>query len=58
MLNRFINLELSKNQQTIINITAGVLNMLVTTMISFVLSPYIVRTLAHFSQVRCYSGSE
>lgn len=45
MLNRFINLELSKNQQTIINITASVLNMLVATMISFVLSPYIVRTL-------------
>ncbi len=45
MLNRFINLELSKNQQTIINITASVLNMLVTTLISFVLSPYIVRTL-------------
>lgn len=45
MFNRFINLELSRNQQTVINIVAGVLNMLVTTLISFVLSPYIVRTL-------------
>lgn len=45
MLKRLITLELTKNQQTIINITAGILNMLVTTLISFVLSPYIVRTL-------------
>ena len=45
MFKRFVNLELSRNQQTIINITAAVLNMLVTTLISFVLSPYIVSTL-------------
>lgn len=45
MFKRLVNLELSKNQQTIINITAAVLNMLVTTLISFVLSPYIVGTL-------------
>lgn len=45
MFSRFINLELSRTKQTVINITAGVLNMLVTTLISFVLSPYIVRTL-------------
>lgn len=45
MFKKFVNLELSRNQQTIINITAAVLNMLVTTGISFVLSPYIVKTL-------------
>lgn len=45
MFKRLVNLELSRNQQTIINIVAGVLNMLVTTLISFVLSPYIVSTL-------------
>lgn len=45
MLRKFVNLELSRNQQTAINIVAGVLNMLVTTLISFVLSPYIVATL-------------
>lgn len=45
MFKRFVNLELSRNQQTLINITAAVLNMLVTTAISFVLSPYIVATL-------------
>ena len=43
MFKRFVNLELSRNQQTIINIVAAVLNMLVTTLISFVLSPYIVK---------------
>lgn len=45
MFSRFINLELSKNKQTAINIIAGILNMAVTTLISFVLSPYIVGTL-------------
>ena len=45
MFKKFVDLELSRNQQTIINITAAVLNMLVTTLISFVLSPYIVSTL-------------
>lgn len=45
MFKKLANLELSRNQQTIINIVAGVLNMLVTTLISFVLSPYIVETL-------------
>lgn len=45
MFSRFINLELSRNKQTVINIIASVLNMLVTTLISFVLSPYIVGTL-------------
>lgn len=45
MFSRFINLELSRNKQTVINIIASVLNMAVTTLISFVLSPYIVGTL-------------
>lgn len=45
MFRRLVNLELSRNQQTVINIVAGVLNILVTTLISFVLSPYIVGTL-------------
>lgn len=45
MFKKLVNLELSRNQQTVINIVAGVLNMLVTTLISFVLSPYIVATL-------------
>lgn len=45
MLRKFVNLELSRNQQTVINIVASVLNMLVTTLISFVLSPYIVATI-------------
>lgn len=45
MFSRFINLELSRNKQTVINIVASVLNMAVTTLISFVLSPYIVGTL-------------
>ena len=45
MLRKLANLELSRNQQTVINIVASVLNMLVTTLISFVLSPYIVATL-------------
>lgn len=45
MFRRFVDLELPRNQQTAINIVAGVLNMLVTTLISFVLSPYIVATL-------------
>lgn len=45
MFRRFVNLELSRMQQTIINIAAAILNMLVTTCISFVLSPYIVATL-------------
>lgn len=45
MFQKLVNLELSRNQQTVINIVAGVLNMLVTTLISFVLSPYIVSTL-------------
>lgn len=45
MFKKFVDLELSRNQQTIINITAAVLSMLVTTLISFVLSPYIVSTL-------------
>ena len=42
MFKKLVDLELSRNQQTIINITAAVVNMLVTTLISFVLSPYIV----------------
>lgn len=45
MLRKLVDLELSRNQQTLINIVAGVLNMVVTTLISFVLSPYIVSTL-------------
>lgn len=45
MLDRFINLEMSRGRQTVVNIAAGILNMLVGTAISFVLSPYIVRTL-------------
>lgn len=45
MFKKLVDLELSRNQQTIINITAAVVNMLVTTLISFVLSPYIVKTL-------------
>lgn len=45
MFKKLVNLELSRNQQTVINITAAMLNMLVTTLISFVLSPYIVKTL-------------
>lgn len=45
MFRKFVNLELSRNQKTILNITAGVLNMLVTTAISFLLSPYIVAAL-------------
>ena len=45
MFKKLVNLELSRNQQTVINIVAAVMNMLVTTLISFVLSPYIVATL-------------
>ena len=45
MFKKLVDLELSRNQQTIINITAAELNMLVTTLISFVLSPYIASTL-------------
>lgn len=45
MLRKLANLELSRNKQTLINIVAGVMNMVVTTLISFVLSPYIVSTL-------------
>lgn len=45
MFRKLVDLELSRNQQTAINIVAGVLNLLVTTCISFVLSPYIVATL-------------
>ena len=45
MFQKLVNLELSRNQQTVINIVAAVMNMLVTTLISFVLSPYIVATL-------------
>lgn len=43
MFRKFVNLELPRTQQTVINIVASVMNMLVTTLISFVLSPYIVR---------------
>ncbi len=45
MLRSIINLELSRNKQNVINIVAGIANMLVTTLISFFLSPYIVGTL-------------
>lgn len=45
MFDRFINLEMSRSRQTVVNIAAGILNMLVGTAISFVLSPYIVKTL-------------
>lgn len=45
MVEKIINIELSQKSQHIINIIASVLNMFVTTMISFVLSPYIVKTL-------------
>lgn len=45
MLKKLINLDLSKNQQQILNMIAGIINMLVTTLIGFVLSPYITRTL-------------
>ena len=45
MFRKLVDMELSRNQQTIINIVAAVLNMLVMTLISFVLSPYIVDTL-------------
>lgn len=45
MFRKLVDMELSRSRQTVINIVAGVLNMLVTTAISFVLSPYIVATL-------------
>ena len=45
MIKRLVNLEVSKGKQNIINIVASVLNLVVTTLISFVLSPYIVRTI-------------
>ena len=45
MIQKLINLKLTKSQQHIVNISAGVINMFVTTMISFFLSPYIVRTI-------------
>lgn len=45
VFNKLIELKLSKNQQQIINIVAGVLNMLITTLIGFVLSPYVTKTI-------------
>lgn len=45
MLKKLIGLNLSKNQQNIVNMVASILNMLVTTLISFVLSPYITSAL-------------
>lgn len=45
MIGRLINLELSKNKQTVINIVASVVNLLITTLISFCLSPYIVKNI-------------
>lgn len=45
MIRRLINLELSKNKQTVINIVASVVNLLITTLISFCLSPYIVKNI-------------
>lgn len=45
MFKKLINLELSKNQQSIINLMASIINILVTTLIGFVLSPYITRTI-------------
>lgn len=45
MLKKFIMLDFPNGKQNVINIVASVLNLLVTTLISFVLSPYIVRTL-------------
>ena len=45
MLKKLINIDLSTNQLHVINIIASVTNLAVTTLISFFLSPYIVRTI-------------
>lgn len=45
MIKKLVNLNFSKNQQHLVNISASVINMFVTTMISFCLSPYIVKTI-------------
>jgi len=45
MIKRLINSEFSQNKQHIINIIASLINMIITTLISFGLSPYIVQTI-------------
>lgn len=44
-LYRIIDLELSRNKQHAINLVASVTNMLVGALISFFLTPYIVKTI-------------
>lgn len=45
MLKKLVHSEFSQNKQHAINMTASVINMLVTTLIGFGLSPYIVKTI-------------
>lgn len=45
MIKKLVNLNFTKTQQHVVNISASIINMLVTTMISFCLSPYIVKTI-------------
>lgn len=45
MIKKLVNLNFTKAQQHFVNISASVINMLVTTLISFCLSPYIVKTI-------------
>ena len=45
MIKKLINLELTKNKQHAINIVASVVNMVVTTLISFCLSPFVVNNI-------------
>lgn len=45
MIKRFIELDFSRNKQNVINISASIVNMLITTLISFCLSPYIVKNI-------------
>ncbi|MGN0452379.1 MAG: lipopolysaccharide biosynthesis protein [Ruminococcus sp.] len=45
MIKKLVNLNFSKNQQNTVNVIASVVNMLITALISFCLSPYIVKTI-------------
>ncbi len=45
MINRIVNLEFTRTQQRVVNIVASAVNLFATTMIGFVLSPYVVRTI-------------
>lgn len=45
MIKKLINSEFSQNKQHVINIIASMINMIVTTLIGFGLSPYIVKTI-------------